>query len=138
MNISVSWQDQVHFVGETSTQKRIDIDGPEALGGQNKGARPMELLLMSLGSCMSVDVVHLLKKARQQVTDCRVDIKANRAETIPSVFTDIHLHFHIAGTDLSEPQVTRILNLSLDKYCSVSQMLRQGGVKITQSYALSA
>lgn len=135
MKGTVRWQGDVCFEAESGTGHRIIVDGPADHGGQNKGARPMELLLLGVGGCASFDVVHILKKSRQDVTDCRCELAAKRAEDqVPAVFTDIHLHFVVSGNGLKDAQVKRAVELSAEKYCSASLMLSRGGVAITHSY----
>jgi len=132
----VKWIEQAAFVGETGSSHAVVIDGPPEIGGRNLGARPMELMLLSVGSCSAVDVVHILKKARQPVSDCYVEVEGKRADTEPKVFTDIHLKFVISGRGMNENQVKRAVELSADKYCSASIMLKRGGVNVTHSYEL--
>lgn len=110
------------------------MDGPADHGGQNSGVRPMELLLMGTAGCSSFDVVMMLKKSRQDVTDCVCDVEAERADAVPSVFTKIHLHFRVTGNQLKDKQVARAVKLSAEKYCSASIMLRAAGVEITHSH----
>jgi putative redox protein len=130
----IKWVENAAFIGETGSGHAIVIDGPQEIGGRNLGPRPMELMLLSVGACSSVDVVMILKKARQQITDCSVDVTSKRAETDPKVFTDIHLHFVITGKGLGENHVKRAVELSAEKYCSASIMLGKGGVNITHDY----
>jgi putative redox protein len=99
------------------------MDAGDKVGGQNRGARPMELLLMGLGGCTSIDVMMMLNKARQDVTDCRVVIEAERADAVPAVFTRIHVHFIVSGRDIKASRVERAVQLSAEKYCSASIML---------------
>lgn len=99
------------------------MDASPAVGGENKGPRPMELLLMGLGGCTSIDVVMILEKARQKIYNCKVQISAERADTEPKVFTNIHVHFIVSGEALSEERVARAIELSAEKYCSASIML---------------
>jgi putative redox protein len=94
----------------------------------------MEMLLMGLGGCSAFDVMSMLKKSRQQVVDCRAELKAERADAVPAVFTSIHLHFVVTGTALKESQVARAVSLSAEKYCSASIMLEAAGVDITHSH----
>ena len=136
MQARVKWIEQAAFVGETGSSHAVVIDGPPEIGGRNLGARPMELMLLSVGSCSAVDVVHILKKARQPVSDCYVEVEGKRADTEPKVFTDIHLKFVISGRGMNENQVKRAVELSADKYCSASIMLKRGGVNVTHSYEL--
>jgi putative redox protein len=134
----IKWSENAAFIGETGSGHALVIDGPPDIGGRNLGPRPMELVLVGTGACSAVDVVHILKKSRQAVTDCYVELKAERAETDPKVFTAIHMHFVITGKDLVENQVKRAVELSADKYCSASIMLKGGGVRITHSYEMRA
>ena len=111
------------FVGHSGSGHSIVIDGPPTAGGNNAGIRPMDLLLMGLGACTSFDVISILKKSRQDVTDCYTELEAERADEIPQVFTRIHVHFVISGHDLKPKQVARAVDLSAEKYCSASIML---------------
>lgn len=123
MKARIKWVEEMTFVGESGSGHTVVIDGPPELGGRNLGIRPMELLLQGLGGCTAFDVMLILKKARQQVTDCVVEIAAERAETEPKVFTHIHVHFIVSGKALNEKQVARAITLSAEKYCSASIML---------------
>lgn len=134
MKARVKWAENAAFIAESGSGHAIVVDGPEHIGGRNLGPRPMELMLMSVGACSSVDVVFILKKARQPVTDCYVEVEGTRAETEPKVFTAIHLHFVVTGTGLNEAQVKRAVALSAEKYCSASIMLGNGGVTMTHSH----
>ena len=98
----------------------------------------MELILLGLGGCASYDVVGILQKARQAVSDVRCELTANRAETIPAVYTDIHMHFVVTGQDIKEKQVEKAITLSAEKYCSASRMLVEGGVTITHDFEIIA
>jgi putative redox protein len=99
------------------------MDGPPAGGGRNLGPRPMEMVLIGTGGCTTYDVILILKKSRQQVTDCVVEIQAERAEEDPKVFTKIHFHFVVTGKELKPEVVERAIKLSAEKYCSASIML---------------
>lgn len=125
MKVRVHWMEDAAFVIETGTGHAFVVDGPESIGGRNLGPRPMELMLASVGSCSSTDVVSILKKARQPIAGCDVSVSGTRAETDPKVFTSIHLHFVVAGTGLSESQVRHAIELSVKKYCSASIMLEK-------------
>ncbi|MES1942946.1 hypothetical protein PC39_02437 [Salinisphaera sp. PC39] len=135
MNVTIDWQEDLRFTGTAGSGHSLTIDGPPALGGGNAGMRPMELMLMSVGGCSAMDVMHILRKARQSVTDCRIRVDGTRADTDPKVFTAIHLHFIVSGDGLSEKQVARAVRLSAEKYCSASIMLRES-VDITHSHEL--
>ena len=136
MQATVKWTDGAMFVGESGSGHSVVIDGPEDLGGRNMGFRPMEMVLIGTGGCSIYDVMSMLKKSRQKVVDCRVELQAERAEAVPAVFTRIHMHFVVSGTGLKDSQVKRAVALSAEKYCSASIMLGAGGVEITHSYAV--
>ena len=124
------------FVGESGSGHAVVMDGSAELGGRNLGPRPMEMLLIGTGGCSTYDVLGMLKKSRQKVVDCRVELQAERADAVPAVFTRIHMHFVVSGTELKDSQVKRAVALSAEKYCSASIMLGAGGVEITHSYAV--
>jgi putative redox protein len=123
MKARVKWVEQVSFLGETESNHAVLMDGAPASGGRNLGPRPMEMLLLGTGGCTSFDVISILKKSRQQVTDCYVELDAERATEDPKVFTKIHMHFVVSGRDLKPEVVERAIKLSADKYCSASIML---------------
>ena len=125
----------MQFLAEADSGHAMVMDGPPDLGGRNTGVRPMEMILMGLGGCTAIDVVHILKKSRQQVEDVDVQLQAERADTDPKVFTKINVHFVVKGTDLKEKHVARAVELSAEKYCSASIMLR-ASVEITHSYEI--
>ncbi len=137
MKARVKWLEDMTYVGESGSGHAVVIDGPPELGGHNLGVRPMEMLLLGLGGCTSVDVIQILKKARQAVTDCVVEIEAERAETVPKVFTHIRVHFIVTGKGLSESHVERAVKLSAEKYCSASLMLGKMA-DITHSYEVKS
>ena len=123
MKATIKWLDGVSFVGESDSGHAVVLDGPPDAGGRNIGMRPMEMVLVGMGGCTAFDVVSILQKARQPVTDCRVELVAERADEIPKVFTRIHVHFVVSGHGLKEAQVERAVKLSAEKYCSASIML---------------
>ncbi len=133
MNIKVSWAGDALFIGESATGHKLLMDGPPEGGGRNLGPRPMEMLLLGTGSCSCYDVISILKKSRQNVVRCEVEVSSKRAETEPKVFTDIHIHFKVFGVDLKERQVERAVSLSAEKYCSASIMLG-ASANITHSF----
>jgi len=136
MKTTVRWGQNASFIAETGSGHTITMDGPEDHGGENKGARPMEMLLVGLGGCSSFDVMTILKRSRQEMTDCVCEIEAERADAIPALFTKIHLHFKVSGVDLKESIVKRAVNMSAEKYCSASIMLAAGGVDVSHSYEI--
>jgi putative redox protein len=133
MKARVKLVDGMMFVGESGSGHAVVMDGAPEYGGRNVGIRPMEMLLIGLGGCTAFDVVQILRKGREQVSDCEVDVTAERAETDPKVFTKIHLEYRVVGKDLAPAKVERAIQLSKEKYCSASIML--GAVaEITHSW----
>ncbi|MDO4441284.1 MAG: OsmC family protein [Moraxella sp.] len=133
MTASVSWlkNEAINFNAVSGSGHEVVIDSAQQLG-----AKPMELMLMGLGGCASYDVVSILQKSHQAVADIRCEVSAKRADAIPAVFTDIHLHFVVTGTNIKESQVAKAIELSATKYCSASKMLSDGGVNITHDYEI--
>jgi putative redox protein len=136
MQATVKWMDGAMFVGESGSGHSLVMDGPEDLGGRNLGPRPMEMLLLGAGGCAMYDVISMLKKSRQELSDCRVEIQAQRADAVPAVFTALNMHFVVSGRDLKESHVKRAVELSAEKYCSASIMFEAAGVAMTHSYAI--
>ena len=135
MKATVKWLDGVAFVGETGSGHAVVLDGAPSAGGRNIGPRPMEIILVGLGACSAFDVVSILRKARQAVTDCRVELEAERAEAVPAVFTRIRMVFVVSGKELRESAVRRAVDLSAEKYCSATAMLRPS-VEISHEYRI--
>ena len=123
MKARVKWVEGMSFLGESGSGHTFLMDGAPEAGGRNLGVRPMEAVLMGAGGCTAFDVVLILKRSRADVSDCVVELEAERAETDPKVFTRIHLHFIVTGRNLKPELVERALNLSAEKYCSASIML---------------
>jgi putative redox protein len=135
MKARIKWIEGVCLLGEADSGHGMVIDGAPEIGGRNLGMRPMEMILTGLGGCTAMDVLSILKKQRQQVTDCVITIEGQRRAEHPKIFTAIHVHFVVTGQDLKENQVKRAVDLSAEKYCSVSAMLSQS-VQITHSYEI--
>lgn len=123
MKCKVQWVDGMTFMAETGSGHTLVMDGPPDAGGRNLAPRPMETVLAGTGGCTAFDVVMILKKGRQAVSGCDVELEAERADTDPKVFTRIHFHFRIRGRDLKPEIVERAIRLSAEKYCSASIML---------------
>jgi putative redox protein len=123
MKTRIKWNDGMSFLAESGSGHAVLMDGPPEAGGRNLGPRPMEMLLMGTGGCAAFDVVLILKKSRQDISDCVVEIEAERAPQEPKVFTRIHFHFILTGKNLNPQQVERAIVLSAEKYCSASIML---------------
>jgi putative redox protein len=137
MKARIKWVEGVSFVGESGSGHAVVMDGPPESGGRDLGIRPMEMILIGLGGCTAFDVMHILKRARQPVTDCVVEVEADRAEQPPKVFTHIRVHFIVSGDGLAEKQVERAVQLSAEKYCSASIMLGKVA-KISHDYEIVA
>ena len=125
MKCRIKWLDHMSFVGESGSGHSVVMDGAPEAGGRDLGIRPMEMLLLGLGGCTAFDVVSILHKSRQQISDCEVEIEAERAAEIPKVFTHIQLHFIVSGRELDRTKVAKAVSLSADKYCSASRMLEK-------------
>jgi putative redox protein len=123
MKARIKWIEGVAFLAESDSGHALVIDGPPEGGGRNLGPRPMETVLMGAGGCAAYDVLHILRRSRAAVTDCTVEITAERASEDPKVFTSIHFHFVVTGKGLRSEQVERAIRLSAEKYCSASIML---------------
>lgn len=123
------------FVGEAESGHAVVMDGPPESGGRNLGVRPMEMVLLGMGGCTAFDVVLILKKARQQISDCQVELSAERATEIPKVFTKIHAHYVIKGKNLDPRRVAKAVDLTAEKYCSVSIML-SSSVEISHDFEI--
>lgn len=136
MKATVKWVDGMMFLGETGSGHAVVMDGAPEAGGRNHGVRPMEMLLLGLGGCTSFDVVLILKRGREPVNGCQVEITAERAETDPKVFTKIHLDYRLSGKNLSPAKVERAIALSKEKYCSASIMLG-ATAEITTAYSVT-
>lgn len=138
MKAKVKWEEGVYFCGEARNHK-LPIEGPPEKGGQDRGMRPMESILIGLGSCSSYDVVSILQKKQQKISSCEVEIEAERTIDIPAVFSNIHLKFHIKAKNfpLEYNKVQETIAMAVDKYCSVAKMLRDGGVHISYSFIIS-
>ena len=125
MKATVKW----HDAGGMAMEARADsghtviMDVAPGAGGENKGLRPMEMVLLGMGGCTSFDVISILKKGREDITDCVAEMEATRADSVPQVFTKIHVHFVVTGRNLNADKVERAISLSAEKYCSASIMI---------------
>jgi len=135
MKTRIKWVENACLIGEADSGHGVVIDGAPDIGGRNLGVRPMEMMLMGLGGCTAMDVLSILKKTRQNVTDCVIEVDGQRRDEYPKIFTQIHVHFIIKGYDLKDNHVKRAVNLSAEKYCSVSAMLG-AMAQITHDYEI--
>lgn len=131
MEARVKWVEDLSFVGESSSGHQVMMDGNSG----DKAPSPMEMVLIAAGGCSAIDVVSILRKGRHQVTDCEVKLTSKRREEAPRLFTDINLHFIVSGKALTDKIVERAVQLSAEKYCSVSLMLGKA-TNITHSFEI--
>ncbi|GMG85716.1 OsmC family protein [Biformimicrobium ophioploci] len=132
MKATVTWVNGEMFVGESPSGNAVVMEA----GEKKNAVGPMEMILLGVGGCSSVDVVSILQKARQDVIGCRCELTAERPDTVPSPFEKIHLEFVVTGRNIKETQVARAVELSAEKYCSASIMLGNAGVEITHGYRI--
>jgi putative redox protein len=135
MKATVKWLDHMSFVGESGSGHSVVMDGPPDDGGRNMGIRPMEMVLLGMGGCTAFDLVLILQRQRQAISDCQVDLVAERAAKVPKVFTKIHVHYIVSGKDLDEIKVARAVKMTAEKYCSVSIML-SASVEISHDFEI--
>ena len=135
MKARVKLVEGMQFVGSADSGHGVVMDAAAEIGGRNSGIRPMEMLLVGMGGCTAIDVVMILRKGRETVTDCLVELSAERAATEPKVFTRIHVHYKVSGRGLTAAKVERAIKLSKEKYCSASIMLGKTA-KLTHSWTI--
>jgi len=135
MKARVQLVEGMTFVAESGSGHAVVVDAAPDVGGKNLGARPMELVLMGTGACSAIDVVHILRKSRQAVSGCVVELESERADEDPKVFTRIHMHYVVTGKALAQAQVERAIKLSKEKYCSATIMLAKSA-EITFDYEI--
>ena len=135
MKAVVKWLDHMSFVGESESGHSVVMDGPPESGGRNMGVRPMEMVLLGMGGCTAFDVVMILQRQRQAITDCHVELSAERADEVPKVFTRIHAHYVVKGKGLDEKKVARAVDMTAEKYCSVSIMLAKSA-EVTHDFEI--
>ena len=133
MKARIKLSEGMTFVAESGSGHAVVIDGAPDIGGRDLGPRPMELVLMGTGGCTAIDVVHILRKARQPITDCVVELEAERAPDDPKVFKRIHMRYVLTGKGLATAQVERAIKLSKEKYCSATLMMASTA-EITYDY----
>lgn len=138
MKINLERKNQaVHFEASSELSSvKVNIDGSDTIGGEGKGVRPMELILMALGSCSVFDLNTILQKQRQKISDITVEVEGKRRDEIPNIFTHIHINFLLKG-EIDEVKAQKAADLAVKKYCSVHDMLAAGGVEITYSLKIN-
>ena len=135
MKARIKWVENVTFLGETESGHALVMDGAAEAGGRNLGPRPMETVLMGTGACSAFDVILILKRGRERVTDCVIELSAERAMIDPKVFTSIHFHFIVTGVGLNSDKVARAIKLSADTYCSATAMLAKTAI-VTHDFVI--
>jgi putative redox protein len=135
MKARISLVEGMTFVAESGSGHAIVVDASPEVGGRDLGPRPMELVLMGTGACSAIDVVHILRKARQPVAGCVLEMDSDRAVDDPKVFTRIHFHYIVTGTGLAQAQVERAIRLSQEKYCSATAMMARTA-KVTSDFEI--
>ncbi|WP_316745031.1 OsmC family protein [Pedobacter antarcticus] len=124
-----------NFEAENSSGFKVELDANPAIGGDGKGFRPMEMLLVGLGGCSGIDMVNILSKQKEELSDIRIRINATRKENeIPAIFEVINIHFDLYGS-FSVQKAQRALDLTFEKYCSVSHILGHSA-KINFTYTI--
>ena len=136
MQVTSSWLDGMCFVATNEQGHSVVMEGAASEGAAKRGPSPMEMLLFGVAGCSSIDVVMIAEKQRQQITDCRATVTAKRADDVPRVFTEIHIHFKVIGRGLQENAIERAVKMSAEKYCSASIMLGKAA-KITHSFEIA-
>lgn len=125
MNAKVNWNGKLSFTGSADTGFEIPLGASPEVGGDNDGFRPLELMAVSLAGCTAMDVISILQKKRQEITDFRVEVDANRTDKHPKVFTEAVIEYHVTGKDVDEKAVVRAMNLSATQYCPAQSMLAE-------------
>ena len=125
MEVKAVWNGKMSFEGSVSSGFKLPMDTSTESGGEDNGFRPMELLLVGLAGCTAMDVISILKKKRQEVTDFEVRVHGERATEHPKIFTDIHLEYVVTGKSIEREAVERAVELSEEKYCSAQAMLNK-------------
>ncbi|MEN2467274.1 OsmC family protein [Ornithinibacillus sp. JPR2-1] len=133
MEMNIKWNDKMSFTGFAPSGHEIQMDAAETVGGENKGPRPTELLLSAVAGCTGIDIISILNKMRLNPTSFQMNVTGDRAEEHPKKFTKVNIHYSLEG-DLPEDKVIRAIELSKDKYCSVSHSL---SAEITVSYSIN-
>jgi putative redox protein len=135
LNSKIKLVENMQFIAEADSGHAVVMDAAPPVGGNNTGSRPSELLLMAFGGCSGMDVISVLRKKKQDVSNLEINVKGETAENHPRYFTGIHIEYIITGRDVSEDAVERSIKLSLDKYCMVGTTIGKAA-KISHSYKI--
>ncbi|MEX2235633.1 MAG: OsmC family protein [Cyclobacteriaceae bacterium] len=130
--------DAFHFSAQNENKNTVHLDASPDIGGTNQGMRPMQMLLAAMGGCSAIDIINILKKQRQDLRDLKITVSGEREkDVVPSLFETVHAHYKFFG-DLDKEKVEKAINLSVEKYCSVSKTLEKAGTKITYTFEIVA
>jgi putative redox protein len=135
MKSKIKLVEDMQFIGTADSGHAVVMDAPPSVGGKNTGSKPSELLLMAFGGCSGMDVISILRKKKQDVTDLEINVSGETPESHPRAFTDIHIEYIVSGRNISEEAVQRAIELSLDRYCMVGATIGKAA-KITHSYKI--
>ncbi len=133
--IEVKWAGNMTFVAKSKTGHAVVMDTSSKVGGDESAATPMEMIIVGLGGCTGMDVISILRKMRQDVKEFKITVKYERADEHPKVYTKIALHYYFKGKNLLEDKVKRAIELSQNKYCSVSEMFKKTA-ELTYTYEI--
>ena len=128
--------DAFHFSASNDNGNTVHLDASPDIGGTNQGMRPMQMLLAAMGACSAIDVINILRKQRQELKDLKITVTGEREkDAVPSLYETVHAHFRFFG-NLDPDKVEKAINLSIEKYCSVSRTLEKAGAKVTHSFEI--
>jgi putative redox protein len=133
MKTTINWTGKMAFAGTAPSGHEIKMDAAAEIGGENSGPRPTELLLSAVAGCTGIDIISILHKMRLEPSSFHMDVEGERADDHPKRFTKINIHYALEG-DLPEDKVVRAIELSKDKYCSVSHSLN---AEIAVTYSIN-
>ena len=136
MQATLKLKEGMHFVGITDNGLEAHFDSPSDHGGTGQGPSPMQIMLQAVAACSAIDVVGILHKRRRTIAGIEIDMKAERADTHPRVFTSMHLHYRITSPDATKEEVQRAIQLSQDQYCSASAIVARSGCTLTWDWEL--
>ncbi len=129
--------DAFHFSAMNDGGNEVHLDASPDIGGTNQGMRPMQMLLAAMGGCSAIDIISILRKQRQDLRDLKITVTGEREpEAVPSLYQSVHAHFRFFG-NLDAGKVEKAINLSIEKYCSVSRTLEKAGAKVTHSFEIN-
>jgi putative redox protein len=123
MKASVTWQENMAFTGTSNSGFEVQLDAKGEVGGEGRGFQPMELMAISLAGCTAMDVISILRKKRQDVTDFEVRVDAPRSPEHPKVFTQATIDYLVTGHNVDETAVVRAIQLTAESYCPAQAML---------------